>query len=212
MIARRTNETTPAMQYRMHTVAAALACIALALGPQCLARAQAMTEACKSEQVGKQKMVDFGTAYAAADKRAHAWQPDVVVVRLAHTTLGPIDAEARSANWYMVWFSPATKRRLAITIANGVLTCYQDSDSPGRLPALKPEFYRDVKQMLATASEKGGAALISQGAQPMVELSAGAPSTGGKGYWYINYHVNQGRSLQVTFDGDTGKFEKAIGD
>jgi hypothetical protein len=44
----------------------------------------------------------------------------------------------------------------------------------------------------------------------MVELSAGPPSTGGKGFWFINYRVKQGPSLQVTFDGSTGKFEKAI--
>lgn len=196
----------------MHAVAAALTCVALTLGPHGVAAAQATTEACKSEQVGKQKMVDFGTAFAAADKRAHAWQPDVVVVRLTQTSLGPIDAEARSSNWYMVWFSPATKKRIAVTIANGVMTCYQDSDTPGRIPALKADFYRDVKQLLATASEKGGAALIQKGALPSVELSAGPPSTGGKGIWYVNYRVNHGPSLQVTFDGNTGKFERALGD
>lgn len=206
------DETKPATpRPRMHAVIAALACGALMLGAQGLARAQSSVEACKATQVSPQKMVDFGTAFAAADKRAHEWHPDVVVVRLGHTTLGPIDAEARSANWYMVWFSPASKERLAITIANGVMTCYQDSDRPGRLPALKPDFYRDVKQMLSTAAEKGGAALMQKGAQPMVELSAGPPSTGGKGLWYINYRVDQGPSLQVTFDGDTGKFLRAIG-
>lgn len=196
----------------MRGVAAVLTCAALTLGPHGVAGAQAATEACKSEQVSKQKMVDFGTAFAAADKRAHAWQPDAVVVRLTQTSLGPIDAEARSANWYMVWFSSATKKRIAVTIANGVMTCYQDSDTPGRIPALKADFYRDVKKLLATASEKGGSALMQKGALPSVELSAGPPSTGGKGIWYINYRVNQGPSLQVTFDGDTGKFEKALGD
>lgn len=213
MSARERNETKPTMlRPRMHgiSIAAALACVALVFGPQDLARAQSSTEACKAEKVGAQKMVDFGTAFAAADKRAHAWQSDVVVVRLTNTALGPIDAEARSANWYMVWFSPATKRRLAITVANGVLTCYQDSDSPGRVPALKPEFYRDVKQMLAIASDKGGAALMQKGALPAVELSAGSESTGYKGIWFVNYRVKEGPSLLVTFDGSTGKFEKAI--
>jgi hypothetical protein len=156
-------------------------------------------------------MVDFGTAFTAADKRAHAWQPDVVVVRIAQTTLGPIDAEARSASWYMVYFSPATKKRIAITIANGVMTCYQDSDNPGRLPVLQSgSVYRDVKQLLATAAEKGGAALMQKGAQPMVEMSAGSGVVGFRGLWYVNYRVNDGPSLQVSFDGSTGKFEKAI--
>lgn len=204
-------DTKPAMPCNsMRGTVVALACAALALGSHGLARAQS-SEACKTEKVSAQKMVDFGTAFAAADKRAHAWQPDVVVVRLAQSTLGPIDAEARSANWYMVYFSPAAKKRIAITIANGVMTCYQDSDTPGRLPVLKPDFYRDVKQMLATSSEKGGAALMQKGAQPMVELSAGPASTGYKGIWFVNYRVEGGPSLQVMFDGSTGKFDKAIG-
>ena len=191
-------------------VAATLACVALAFLPLGIARAQATTEACKSERISPEKMVGFGTAYAAADKRAHAWQPDVVVVRLAQTMLGPIDADARSANWYMVYFSPATRKRIAITIANGVMTCYQDADNPGRIPILKSGIYVDVKQMLATASEKGGAALMRRGALPAVELSAAGEVNGYRGFWFVNYHVKDGPSLQVTFDGSTGKFEKAI--
>ena len=193
-----------------HVFAAAIASVSLALCPQGVARAQTTTEACKSEKISPQKTVDFGTAFAAADKRAHSWQPDVAVVRLAQTTLGPIDADARSANWYMVFFSPATKKRIAITIANGVMTCYQDADNPGRVPILKSGLYLDVKQMLAKASEKGGAALMQKGALPSVELSAGSEINGYKGLWFVNYQVKGGPSLQVTFDGSTGKFEKAI--
>jgi hypothetical protein len=195
---------------RLRRCAVASLCAVLALGGQGVARAQANSEACKAEKVSSQKMVDFPTAYAAADKRAHAWQPDAAVVRLAQTALGPIDAEARSANWYMVFFSPSAKKRISITIGNGVMTCYQDTDNPGRIPILKSGVYRDVKQMLATASEKGGRALMQKGALPMVELSAGSEINGYKGLWFINYRVNSGPSLQVTFDGSTGKFEKAI--
>jgi hypothetical protein len=210
MTARRMRKIWPNLAFPS-TFAAALACVALTLGAPDPAGAQTFTEACKAEKVGPQ-MVDFGTAYAAADKRARSWQSDVVVVRLTHTSLGPIDADARSANWYMVWFSPGTKQRIAITIANGGITCYADAMAPGRLPALKPDFYRDVKQLLATAATKGGAALMGDGAQPAVELSAGPPSTGGKGIWYVNYRSKGGKSLQVTFDGSTGQFEKAIAD
>jgi hypothetical protein len=192
---------------RMRAIAAAVACVALAAHSVACAQT---TEACKMEKIGTQKEVAFGVAYAAADKRAHAWQADVVPVRLAQTSLGPIDAEARSANWYMVYFSPATKKRIAITIANGVMTCYQDSDTPGRIPILKTGLYTDVKQMLATASEKGGAALMQRGAQPSVEMSAAGEVNGYRGLWYINYRAKDGASLQVTFDGSTGKFEKAI--
>jgi hypothetical protein len=188
---------------------ATVAYIGLMLGAHGLAHAQS-TEACKMEKIGKDKTVDFPTAYAAADKRAHAWQADAAVVRLAQTSLGPIDAEARSANWYMVWFSPSTKKRVSITIADGMLTCYADADTPGRIPILKSGVYTDVKQMLATASEKGGAKLMQNGALPSVEMSAAGEINGYRGLWYVNYRAKDGASLQVTFDGSTGKFEKAI--
>ena len=66
--------------------------------------------------------------------------------------------------------------------------------------------------MLATASDKGGAASCRKGALPSVEMSAGSEINGYKGLWYVNYRVKSGvrPSLQVTFDGSTGKFEKAI--
>jgi len=187
-----------------------LALAALAMFPGSIVHAQSPADGCKPEQLGAHKAVDFGTAYAAAEKRAKAWQADVVVVRLGNTTLGPIDAEARSANWYMVWFSKAAKKTIAISIANGMLTCSTDEDAGRAVPAMNGNVYRDVKQMLATGAEKGGAALIAKGAQPMVQFSVGPNSSGRKGIWFINYQVKQGPSLQVTFDGATGKFEQAI--
>src|SRR4030095_5814183 len=194
------------MKFAIRTIAAAFACAILAHGT---AHAQ-MSEACKPEKLSALKAVDFKTAFAAAHKRAHVWEPDVVVVRLTQTALGPIDPDARSANWYMVWFSPSTRMRIAITVANGVMTCYQDASSPGRVPILNSGVYTDVRQLLITASEKGGAALIQNGAQPTVELSAASEINGYRGIWYVNYRVTDGRSLQVTFDGSTGTFEKAI--
>ncbi len=44
----------------------------------------------------------------------------------------------------------------------------------------------------------------------MVELSAGSEINGYRGLWFVNYRVKDGPSLQVTFDGSTGAFEKAI--
>ncbi len=194
----------------VHSLFMTLALAALAMLPAEPARAQSPADGCKPEQLGAQKAVDFGTAYAAANKRAQAWQADVVVVRLGNTILGPIDADARSANWYMVWFSKAAKKTIAVSIANGMLACSTDEDSGRAVPAMKGELYGDVKQMLAVGAEKGGAALIARGAQPIVQFSVGPNSSGRKGIWFINYQVKQGPSLQVTFDGATGKFEQAI--
>ena len=204
--------TSSFQRLRMRAATPAVACAALVLGSLGLANAQESGEACKMEKISDQKTVAFPTAFAAAEKRAHEWQRDAVVVRLVQTALGPIDAEARSANWYMVFYSPSAKKRIAVTIANGFISCWQDSEKPGRLPVLAGDVYRDVKQLLATAAAKGGAALMQKGAQPTVELSAGSEVAGYRGLWFVNYRANGGGSLQVTFDGCTGKFEKAIGD
>jgi len=189
---------------------AAVVLATLAICGQGPALAQVPGEPCKPEVISSQKAIDFGTAYAAAEKRSRAWQPDVVVVRLGNTILGPIDAEARSANWYMVWFSKTAKKTIAVSIANGMVACSADDDAGRGVPVLAPDFYRDVKQLLATAADKGGAALVAKGAQPLVQLSVGPNSTGRKGIWFVNYSVKGGPSLQVMFDGATGKFEQAI--
>lgn len=165
-------------------------------------------EACKAEKIAKSTMVDFQTAFAAAEKRAKNWQADAVVARLTHTTLGPIDAEGRSANWLMVFYSPKTQGSDMITIANGRITCWASSNPAGRLPALGPNFYRDVKTLLREAAAHGGAAYLSQGYTPTVELSAGSK---GVAYWYVNYtHPQKRAGVQVMFDGNSGKFVSAL--
>ena len=187
--------------------------LAVAFAAACMiasgaARAQAREgEACKSESISRDKMPDFGTAFAAAEKRAKAWAPDAAIARLTHTTLGPIDAQARSANWYMVWYSPSSNAMMSATIANGSITCWASKGSAGRMPKLKADFYKDVKQLLATAAEKGGAPLLADGYQPQVEMSAGARA---EAYWFVNYeHPQKRHALQVIFDANTGKFVMA---
>ena len=164
-------------------------------------------EACKAEKISPQKEVDFQTAFTAAEKRAKAWQADVVVARLGHTSIGPIDAEGRSSNWNMVFHSPGANKTDMITIANGTITCWWMPGPAGRLPKLNPDFYRDVKKVLAEAAAQGGAELMKEGYVPTVELSAATQGS----FWYVNYtHPTKRAALQVTFDANTGKFNKAI--
>lgn len=165
-------------------------------------------EACKAEKIAKTSLVDFQTAFSAAEKRAKAWQPDAVVARLTHTTLGPIDTEGRSANWLMVFYSPKTKGSDMITVANGMITCWASSNPAGRLPGLAPDFYRNVKTLLREAAAHGGAEYLAQGYTPTVELSAGSK---GVAYWYVNYtHPQKRAGVQVMFDGNSGKFVSAL--
>jgi hypothetical protein len=190
-------------------LATAAMCLLLTLWPGGDSRAQMPGgEACKPETISRQKLVDFQTAFVAAEQRAKAWQADVVVARLVHTSLGPIDAEGRSSNWVMTFHSPKTKLTDSITIADGVITCWWSPNPAGRIPALAPNFYRDVKKLLAEAAAHGGAALMAEGFTPTLEMSAGSRA---HAYWYVNYtHPQKRGSLQVMFDANSGKFESAI--
>ena len=189
--------------------AIALACAARVNGVAGPAAAQAREgEACKSEAISKEKNPEFSAAYAAAEKRAKAWAADAAVARLTHTSLGPIDADGRSANWHMVWYSPSANSNVSVTIASGTISCWGMKGAAGRMPKLDPGFAKDVKQLLATAAEKGGAALLKDGYQPRVEMSAGAKA---EAYWYVNYEHPQKRgALTVIFDANSGKFLKAL--
>lgn len=163
-------------------------------------------EACKAEKFSPQKQVDFLAAFNAADRHAKAWQADAVIARLTHTS--PIDAEGRANNWYMIYYSPGAKKSDLMTIADGTITCWSQPGPAGRLPELKPDFYRDVKKLLAEAAAHGGAALMAEGYTPRLEMSAGSK---GRSLWYVNYeHQTKRGSLQVTFDANTGKFLQAI--
>lgn len=189
--------------------ATALVCAALVCGHAGPAAAQAREgEACKSEAISKEKNPEFSVAFVAAQARAKAWAADAAVARLTHTSLGPIDADGRSANWYMVWYSPSANANVSVTIANGTISCWGMKGAAGRMPKLVPGFAKDVKQLLAAAAEKGGAALLKDGYQPRVEMSAGAQA---EAYWYVNYEHPQKRgALTVIFDANSGKFLKAL--
>ena len=90
---------------------------------------------------------------------------------------------------------------------SGRITCWWSPGPAGRLPKLNPDFYRDLKKVLAEAAAQGGAALMAEGYVPNVELSAGTQGS----FWYVNYsHPQKRAALQVTFDANTGKFNKAI--
>jgi hypothetical protein len=165
-------------------------------------------EACKPGRVAPEKMVAFDKAYPAAEQRAKAWAPDAQLARFTHTSLGPIDADARSANWYSTWYSKAADAWVSITIADGAATCWAMPGSAGRMPQLKPDWYKDAKRVLAIAAENGGAALMKDGYLPEMELSAGS---GGVAYWFVNYdHPTKRHGLQVIVDANTGKFRSAL--
>jgi len=147
--------------------------------------------------------------YKKAEAKARAWKSDVVTVRVTNTSMGPLDAGGHSEAWNLTFFSPSANQVVAINTFRGMFTCYVMPTAPGRIPDLKPDFFRDGGKLYAIAKEKG-ASYISQGYRVMVGTAA-APETR-HATWYITYSKEDGTTAPFTviLDANTGAIEKVL--
>ncbi len=166
-------------------------------------------------RISREKIVDFQTAFGAADARAKAWRGDATVVKAAHT-FTPLDPEGRSKRWYIDFYSPSAQGSAQMTIDDGVITCtWASSPRTVRVPALSAGFQRDVKQLLTEGAAHGGSELLLRGYGTRVELRIGSRRrwfrfTLGdpiRFYWYVDYlHPTRTDVLRLTFDANDGRF------
>jgi hypothetical protein len=185
----------------LRTTLAAIAMTSLAVLP---ASAQ---EACKTTQVAKP--LSLADMYLMASERAKAWKPDARLASMSTTTLGLLKPDGTAASWHVIFYSESANSWVSIDTANGMLTCYANAGKAGRMPDLKPEFFRDGAALYATARQQGEA-LLGQGYGVMLGTAA-APRTN-HATWNINYYkegANDG-GLLLVIDANTGKLEKAI--
>lgn len=167
-------------------------------------------EACKAEQLSPAALT-LSDIYARAEARAKAWKPDAVPTRITNTILGPLDDKGRSEAWTVTFYSKAANANVSINTFRGTLSCYADAGSPGRIPDLKPGFFRDGAKLYALAKQHG-ASEIAQGFGVSVGTAA-APSTN-HATWYINFSKVDGKSakLSIIVDANTGATEKVLKD
>ncbi len=187
------------------TIRTLLAALAAALAVAAPAYAE---EACKMTQMAKPAL-SLADMYKEADARARAWKPDAKVASMSTTTLGLLKPDGTAASWHLIFYSEAAKSSVSIDTANGYLTCSVIPGSGGRMPDLKPDFFRDGAALYAIAKQNGEA-LFAQGYGVMVG-SAVAPSTRHT-TWNIQYHKDgaKGGNLLVLVDANTGKVEQVI--
>jgi len=166
-------------------------------------------EACKSVSV--KTPPTLSEMYAMAQKSARAWKADAVPARIGNTSLGPLQANGSSAAWNLQFFSAAANASVAINTFRGTLTCWAQPGPAGRIPDLKPEFFRDGAKLFALAKQNGEA-LLSQGYAVMIQTAA-APSDR-HATWYITYNKENARTPGVTVivDANTGAVEKVLKD
>ncbi len=168
---------------------------------------RAQQEACKMEMnVPAMTLADM---YAKAEKIAKAWQADAVPARLTNTSMGPLDEKGKSEAWNLMFYSKATNSNVTIQTFRGMFTCYAMPGDAGRIPALKPDFFRDSAKLYAIAKEKG-ANFLAQGYVVSVGTAA-APNTN-HATWNIQYSKPDGASAPrlVLVDANTGAVEKVI--
>lgn len=164
-------------------------------------------EACKTTQVAKP--LALADMYRMAAERAKAWKPDAKVVSIGTTTMGLLKPDGTAAGWHLVFYSESADAWVSIDAGNGFFTCFASPGKAGRLPNLKPDFFRDGAALYAIAKQNGEA-LLSQGYGVMLG-TASAPGDY-HATWRINYYKEGAKDggLHVMIDANTGKVEKVL--
>jgi len=185
----------------LRTLLAAFAVLLLAAAPV------AAQEACKMTQVAKP--LSLADMYKMAAERATAWKPDAKLASMGTTTLGLLKPDGTAASWHLIFVSEAANMFVSIDTANGFFTCYASAGKAGRMPDLKPDFFRDGAALYSMAKQHGEA-LLAQGYGVMLGTAA-APGDR-HSTWRINYHKEGAKDggLHIVIDANTGKLEKVL--
>ena len=165
-------------------------------------------EACKPTQL-KNPALKLSEVYAIGAGHAKAWKADAVPARVGNTSLGPLQADGSSIAWNLMFYSESAKASMSVTTFRGMLTCWAQAGTAGRIPDLKPDFFRDGAKLYALGKQNGEA-LLAQGYFLMIDTAA-APSTR-HATWYITYTSkdNKNGNLTVIVDANTGAVEKVL--
>ena len=174
----------------------------------CVARPATAQEACKPAQL-KNPSPTLTEFYAMAEKHAKAWKGDAAPARVTNTSLGPLQPNGTAAAWDAKFYSPQADSHVGITTFRGTLTCWAQKGDAGRMPDLKPDFFRDGAALYALAKQHGGA-FISQGYT--VSIGTAASPRDRSATWYINYEKEgaKGAPLSVIVDANTGKVKSVM--
>jgi hypothetical protein len=165
-------------------------------------------EACKTISM-KNPAPTLGEIYTTAEKLAKAWKSDAAPARITNTTLGPLQPNGSSAAWNLLFYSASADSRVAISTFRGSLTCWAEKGEAGRMPDLKPDFFRDGAALYALAKSNAPSAL-SEGYAVMIGTAA-APKDR-HATWNINFSKDKARDapISIIVDANTGKLENVM--
>ena len=180
----------------------------LLLAGALLARPVRGQEACKTVTL-KNPAIKLSEMWVMADKAAKAWKADAVPARITNTSMGPLQPDGTSTAWSLTFFSAQANANVAISTFRGSFTCWASPGAAGRIPDLKPDFFRDGAALYEIA-KKNGEAFLKQGYT--VSLGSAAAPSDRHATWYINYSKEGGKDapLSVIVNANTGKLEDVI--
>jgi hypothetical protein len=114
------------------------------------ARQGSAQEACKTVTLPK-PAVTLSDMYTKAEGLARAWRKDAVATKIGNTVLGPLQPDGSSVAWSLQFWSESSKQSVFINTTSGMLTCFAMAAPPGRIPDLKPSFFRDGAKLYGMA-------------------------------------------------------------
>jgi hypothetical protein len=173
-----------------------------------VARGGIAAEACKATRL-ESPALTLSKMYALAEKHAKAWKKDAVPAGIANTSLGPLKPDGSSTAWNLQFYSEEANAHVAINTFRGTLSCWSEAGPAGRIPDLKPDFFRDGAKLHALARQHGSE-FLAQGYAVMIQTAA-APSDR-HATWYINYSAENGKDapVSVIVDANTGAVEDVL--
>jgi hypothetical protein len=170
-------------------------------------------EACKPTPLPS-PAVSLNQFYETAEAKAKAWKADAAPARLGNSVLGPIDAQGRSSSWSMLFYSATADAHVAINAVGGMMTCWDNEGSAGRMPALASTFFLDGAKLYEIARREG-ADFIARGYGVMAQTAAADDR---HGTWNLSFTMQeksgQTKSGNVTLivDANTGQLENVLRD
>jgi hypothetical protein len=90
-------------------------------------------------------------------RRRGPGRPDAVPAQISTTSLGAAAAErVRGLLEHPVLLEGGSDSHVAINVFRGSMTCWADKGPAGRIPDLKPDFFKDGAALYAIAKKEGG--------------------------------------------------------
>jgi hypothetical protein len=169
-----------------------------------LAHAAAAAAQCLTKPAKLAPALNGKEAYALARAEATKWNADSILTKMVTTSEGRLDAEGRSSDWSIHFFSAAAKKLNMMSFTKGVMSCDPiDRAGGGRPITVSDQTVFDTKQLLGTAQQAGGSALDPKTVSVNADLGQN-PRTGA--VWHIDYYRagGTGTVLSVVIDSATG--------